>query len=49
MYVIAGASVGKASEMVQRRHMGGSAGVLPTKLGDTVDPEELPGDVVESD
>lgn len=49
MYMVAGASRKKADEMVQRRHMGGSAGVLPTKLGDTVDPEELPGDVVESD
>ncbi|PSQ58039.1 MAG: PTS galactitol enzyme II C subunit, partial [Halobacteriales archaeon SW_9_67_25] len=49
MYVIAGASPEKADEMVQRRHMGGKAGVLPTKIGDPIDPDDLADEVAESD
>ena len=49
MYVVAGASREKADEMVQRRHMGGSAGLLPTKLGEPIDPDELADEVAESD
>ena len=49
MYVIAGASPEKADEMVQRRHMGGSAGILPTKIGERINPDDLADEVVESD
>jgi len=49
MYVIAGASPEKADEMVKRRHMEGKAGVLPTKLGEPIDPDDLADEVAESD
>jgi PTS system galactitol-specific IIC component len=49
MYVIAGASPEKADEMIQRRHMEGKAGVLPTKLGEPIDPDDLADEVAESD
>jgi len=49
MYMIAGASEEKALEMVERRHTGGSAGILPTKIGDPVDVEELRAERAESD
>jgi PTS system galactitol-specific IIC component len=49
MYVIAGASEEKAIEMVERRHTGGSAGILPTKIGEPVDVEELKAEASESD
>ncbi|PSP82463.1 PTS galactitol enzyme II C subunit [Halobacteriales archaeon QS_1_68_17] len=49
MYMVAGASEEKAMEMVKRRHMGGSAGILPTKIGEPIDADQLPEDVAESD
>jgi PTS system galactitol-specific IIC component len=49
MYVIAGASQEKADEMVRRRHMGGSAGVLPTKIGEPIESEDLVDEAAESD
>jgi len=49
MYVIAGASREKADEMVRRRHMSGSAGFLPTKIGSSIDPEDLTDEAAESD
>jgi PTS system galactitol-specific IIC component len=49
MYVIAGASPEKADEVIRRRHMGGSAGILPTKIGQKIDPDDLSDEAVESD
>lgn len=49
MYVIAGASQQKADEMVRRRHMGGSAGLLPTKIGESVDSDALTDEGAEAD
>ena len=49
MYMVAGASEEKAIEMVERRHTGGSAGILPTKIGEPVDVEELKAEASESD
>ncbi|MFB6201017.1 MAG: PTS transporter subunit IIC [Halorhabdus sp.] len=49
MYMIAGASQEKADEMIRRRHIGGSAGVLPTKIGSSIAPEELTDEAAGSD
>lgn len=49
MYIIAGASPEKADEVIRRRHMGGSAGILPTKIGQRIDPKDLSDEVVKSD